>query len=75
MVLTARMFLVGIEEYISPKTQKKYLRLAFVQGADTITFLTDDMGMRNAPLFKECNCLLSYNTRYNRLELQSFKTV
>lgn len=75
MVLSAKMVLVGIEDYVSQKSGKQYLRLAFVQGADTVTFLIDDLGMKNAPLYKEYNCTLSYNTRYQRLDLQSCKTV
>lgn len=75
MLCSAKLVLVGIEKYVSQKTGKEYVRMAFAQGADTIAFLNDDMGMLNAPLYKEYNCQLSYNSRYNRLDLMSCKTV
>ena len=75
MLLSAKLVLVGSEKYTSQKSGKEYSRLVFAQGADTITMLSSDLSLLTAPLYKEYSCMLSFNTRYNRLDLESVKTV
>lgn len=75
MLLNAKLVLVGAEKYVSQKSGKEYSRLVFAQGADTITLLSSDLTLLTAPLYKEYACILSFNTRYNRLDLESVKSL
>lgn len=75
MQFNAKLTLIGTEPYHSAKTGKDYLKVAMSQGADTIDFLTTDFDLAKATVYKTYDCVLSYNTKYKRLDLEAMKTV
>ena len=74
MLFYTRLRLVGMER-LTTRKGNDYLKLAFVQGADTIQFLTNNFGYEKAKLFDEYEVTLSWNAQYRRMEFEGMKTV
>lgn len=74
MLFYTRLRLVGMER-LTTKKGNDYLKLAFVQGADTIQFLTNNFSYEKAKLFDEYEVTLSWNSQYRRMEFEGMKTV
>ena len=74
MVMNVNLTLVGVGRTTTAKGNE-YLKLCFVQGADSIDFLVKDFAYEKAKLFSEYVCTLSYNTQYKRLNLESMRSV
>lgn len=74
MQLNAKMLLIGTEPYKTAKGND-YVKIALAQGADTITLLSTDLELLKLKPLQEYSCIFGYNTKYNRLDLESMKPV
>lgn len=75
MTMNAKMVLVGMERKENEEKGTSYVMLAFVQGADTTKFMCKDESVLKLPVFKEYEVVFSYNTKYERLSIQSMRGI